>query len=302
MARPHYGIAAPIILTGPVGGIRYVNKWKPKEPPLMDCLLALTLSRAAPVWRRHGVETVIFSNTYRKGRRGDPRPSRHALGLAMDVHGLEFRDKTVLDVEKDWEKFYGRPGLCVGPVRSDKAARLRSVICDLEAANVYRRILTPDSDHGHRNHFHMAAAKPGERWGRERWAGRLLYQPLPGTKLFASWNHWYRCYKHLTWRGRKACWRRRRPAWVRSGNPHRFKPAGHPSYLAKALGRKVHPSQGHQTATVHHAQAVPTAPLSHATGLPAAVHDAPSPKQGTSQAASTHPAEPDPKRDKAATK
>ena len=245
-ARPHYGIAAPIVLTGPVGGIVFKNKWKPKEPPLMDCLLALTLQRSAPIWRRHGVRIVIFSNTYRKGRRGDPRPSRHALGLAMDVRDVLFKDGMLLNVEKDWEKFYGRPGRCVGPVRSAKAARLRAIICDLEAANVYRRVLTPDSDHGHRDHFHMAAAKPGERWGRERWAGRLLYQPLPGTKFFASWYHWYRCYKHLTWRGRKACWRRRRPGWVSSGNPHRFVPARLPAYLASVLPSLKHRLLAHK--------------------------------------------------------
>jgi len=238
-AKPHYGIRTPIRILGRVHGIRYRNKWKPSEKPLMDCLLALTLYRAAPIYRRHGIKVVVYSNTYRRPSRGDPRPSRHGLGLAMDVHDLVFGDGVVLNVEKDWQKFYGRPGRCVGSVGT-KARRMRSLICDLEAANVYRRILTPDADHGHRNHFHMSAGKAHEEWRRDRWAGRHLYQPLPGTKLFGSWEHWYMCYKHVSWRSRKACYRRRRPSWVAEGNPYAFRPRHMPRYLRGLVRYRPH--------------------------------------------------------------
>ena len=238
-ARPHFGIANPIRLTGPIRGLEIRSKWRPSEQPLMDCLLALTLWRAAPIFRAHGVRRILYSSTYRRGRRGDPRPSRHALGLAIDVRDLVYESGEMLNVEKDWEKHYGRPGACVGRVSSRKAARLRQLVCDLERARIYRRILTPDSDPGHHDHFHMASAKPGEQWRRDRWAGRLLYQPLPGTRLFASWYRWYRCYKFLSWRSRLACYRRRRPRWVVSGTPYRFQARYTPAYLADIL-RDVH--------------------------------------------------------------
>ncbi len=236
-AGPHFGIRLPIRLTGPIQGIEIRSKWRPAEQPLVDCLLALTLWRAAPVLRAHGVRRLLYTSTYRKGRRGDPRPSRHALGLAIDVRDVVYRDGQVLNVEKDWQKAYGAPGDCVGPVKSPAAVRLRRLVCDLERARIFRRILTPDSDPGHGDHFHMASAKPGEQWRRDRWAGRLLYQPLPGSRLFASWYRWYRCYKYLSWRRRKACYRRRRPRWVRSGSPYHFEAHRTPRYLARILRR-----------------------------------------------------------------
>ena len=257
LAKPHFGIRTPVILTGPVGGVYYVNRWMPKKPPLMDCLLALTLAKASRTLNRFGVKKLYFTSTYRKGRRGDPRPSRHALGLAIDVRDIELHNGTRYNVLKDWKKYYGGPSNCVGRVPSHRAMLLRRLVCSLEERNAFRRILSPDSDIAHRDHFHMAAGKAGERWKRARWAGRLLYQPLPKTRRFPSWYRWYRCYKYLSWRARKRCYRRRRPSWVGSGNPYCFKPRVRLRYLR---GVRLYKIKRRQLASTAKSPAVPPAP------------------------------------------
>ncbi len=233
-AKPVSGIKTPIKLTGPINGITIQSKWQPEEQPVMDCRLALSLLQSTSILREHDVKTLIYSSVYRPARRNS-RPSRHALGLAIDVRDIEFKDHVTLNVLKDWRKTYGRPNICVGKHTTDNSVRLRSIICDLEEANIFRRILTPDSDPGHADHFHISVGKAGEKWERSRWAGRNLYQPLPGTRLYASWYKWYKCYRY---RGRKAknrCYRARKPSWVVSGNPYKFKTHRYTKYLGSNL-------------------------------------------------------------------
>lgn len=232
--KPVSGIKTPIKLTGPINGITIQSKWQQGEQPVMDCRLALSLLQSTSILREHDVKTLIYSSVYRPASRNS-RPSRHALGLAIDVRDIEFKDHVTLNVLKDWRKTYGRPNICVGKHTTDNSVRLRSIICDLEEANIFRRILTPDSDPGHSDHFHISVGKAGEEWERSRWAGRNLYQPLPGTRLYYSWYKWYKCYRY---RGRKAknrCYRARKPSWVVSGNPYKFKTHRYTKYLGSNL-------------------------------------------------------------------
>jgi hypothetical protein len=204
----------------------------------MDCALALTLLKSVPVYKKHKVKKIVYSSLYRPSR--SHRPSRHALGLAIDVRDVVFADGTSLNVKKHWRRAYGRPDNCVGRFTTAESVQLRRIVCDLEEANTFRRILTPDSDPAHSDHFHMAAGKPKEKWRRTRWAGRLLYQPLPKTRLFRSWYRWYRCYKYRSRRSRSRCYRARSPRWVRSGNPYKFYTWRRQRYLGRALAARAH--------------------------------------------------------------
>lgn len=234
-SKSRRGIATPVKITGPIGGIELVDKWKPKRRPVMDCLLAATLLRAARILRKHKIAKLVFTSTYRPPRRR--HPSRHGRGLAIDVRDIVFIDGTSLNVQKHWRKSYGRPNKCVGQFTTAESMKMRRIICDLEEANVFRRILTPDSDPAHRDHFHIASGADSEKWKRSRWAGRNLYQPLPGTRLYRSWHRWYRCYKYRSRRSRSRCYRHRRPGWVESGNPYKFRTKRLQPYLGPNLSR-----------------------------------------------------------------
>ena len=71
----------------------------------------------------------------------------HPRGLAMDASVFIDRQGRRYEVQPHWEKLYGGPGHCVGPARTQQGRLLRQVICDLERAHIFRRILTPLLEH-----------------------------------------------------------------------------------------------------------------------------------------------------------
>ena len=182
------GIHTPILLSGKddgvkVGGIKYKAHYGGRKP-LMDCRMALALYRAAPIIRAAGFKTIYYWGFYSYRRvHGSRHLSRHAYGMAIDIARLSGDENLNVTVKDDWEKIRGTPGKCVGSPRSVDAARLRSMICRLESLQVFRRILTPDSDYAHRDHFHMSAPKSlGTKWKRNRYCGRKLKRKLPGNR------------------------------------------------------------------------------------------------------------------------
>jgi len=207
--RRKRSIWLPVELTGPVQGVTFkALYWK--RPPLVDCQFAIGLHRAAGVLKKHGVTKLLYTSTYRPPpRRRWRRVGHHPQGMAMDVNEIVMKNGTKLVMLKDWEKFYGGPGNCVGRVKTQKGALLRRLTCALEKAHVFKRIISPDSDHPHRNHWHISGASIGEAFVRSRWAGRTLHQPLPGHKGFRRYYRWYTCWKIRSPRRRYRCYRRR---------------------------------------------------------------------------------------------
>lgn len=170
--RPRRGIATPVILTGPVNGLKLTPLWSGK-PALMDCRFAVTLQRLAPVFRKNGFDELLYSGFYcYRNVAGTRQLSRHANGLAVDVHALKGPGGLRASVLRDWVSAAGRPGDCVAGVKDRKGRMLRQLVCDLEASGLLYLVLTPDSDRAHRNHFHLSGLRPGERSRRWRWAGR----------------------------------------------------------------------------------------------------------------------------------
>lgn len=179
------GISTPILLSGDstVGGIKYRNVYAGRKP-LMDCRMAIALYRAAPIIRAAGFDTVHYWGFYSFRRVARSRHlSRHAYGMAMDASRFSGGKKINAVVEDDWEKIMAKPGRCVASPKSTNAARLRTMVCRLESLKIFRRILTPDSDFAHRDHFHMSAPFSKETdWKRNRYAGRHLRRKLPGNR------------------------------------------------------------------------------------------------------------------------
>jgi hypothetical protein len=209
MAAKKWSIWLPVRITGPMYGVTYKSMYY-KSKPLVDCQFALGLYRAAKIFQRFGVVQLRYTSTYRSPPRRRWRTvGHHPQGMAIDINEVVFRDGKKLSILKDWEKFYGGPGNCVGRVKSKSGALLRRITCALEKAHIFRRIISPDSDFAHQNHWHISGARVGDAFVRARWAGRTLTQPLPGDKGFARYYRWYSCWKFRKLRRRYRCYRQR---------------------------------------------------------------------------------------------
>lgn len=169
---PHTrGVATPVVLTGPLGGVRYTPHWDRVEA-LMDCQFALTLHRLAPVIRAAGFDEVRFSSFYSyRTVSGSRRLSRHANGLAVDIHELRGPNGAKAHIQRDWRRHHGAPDACQAPFPPSPEGRLRQVVCGLEASGLIYLVLTPDSDAAHYNHLHVSGLRSGDRPPKGRVAG-----------------------------------------------------------------------------------------------------------------------------------
>ena len=168
LAPPTEGIATPVRLsTESIGGVRFVHYYGNRTPWVFDCRLALALARAAPVLRSSGVVQVIFASHYRPSF-GTLRPGKyhyHSQGLAIDIKGFRLDGGMRLDVAMDYEAGLGfmESSSCLGRPLTPKGLLLRKIVCDLDEADVFETILTPDYDEVHWNHFHFSAFHPMQR-------------------------------------------------------------------------------------------------------------------------------------------
>jgi len=158
-----------------INGVFYRWYWGQDPNLLLDCRMVLALYIAAPVFRKHGFDEVLYTSTYRYSRiSGTGRLSRHASGNAIDVKALRGPNGAVVVVERDWHIFKGTVDDCVGPLPPGPARKMREMICEFETLPIFGGILTPESDYDHRNHFHIGNMMPGENWSRHRIAGRSI--------------------------------------------------------------------------------------------------------------------------------
>lgn len=141
-------INTPIEVQGPIAGVTYKATWRARF--ICDCRLALALVRAGPFFRGVGITTAYYSSAYRRHRRGPKPPSRHALGLAIDLHRFRDEANTLLRVKADYQR--GLEDTC-GP---GSWPQLNRLACRLERHKVFDVVLSPDSNADHWNHFHLA--------------------------------------------------------------------------------------------------------------------------------------------------
>ena len=152
-----------MVLTGPLAGVRFTSHWGHVEA-LVDCRFALTLLRLAPVFRAAGFDEVRYSSFYRhRNVAGTSRLSRHANGLAVDIHELRGPGGAKAHVQRDWRRHHGAPDACQAPFPQSPEGRLRQVVCGLELSGALYLVLTPDSDAAHFNHLHVSGLRHGDR-------------------------------------------------------------------------------------------------------------------------------------------
>ncbi len=158
------GIATPVRIIGnKIGRTVYKPRYT-RNKMVMDCRLALAMRRADAIFRVNGIRTVVWSNFYswrRVNKTG--RLSRHALGLAVDIHSFYDKRGRKLDLTRDYEVGLYRGKTCEGRAKTRKGRVLRDLACDFDASNLFESVLTPDYDKGHRNHFHLGVFHPQDR-------------------------------------------------------------------------------------------------------------------------------------------
>jgi hypothetical protein len=170
---PRSGIATPIRLTGPVGGVLYRGQGRnPDATPftLLDCRMAVALVELSAILRRHDVAEVHHYSIHRPRHRGKAVDSGgrtgHRGGMAIDVAHLKRKDGTMISVLAD---FHGRRRVAVcgpkaTPGDTPQARLLRGIVCEADELRLFNVLLTPNHDRAHRNHFHMEVRPDGVRW------------------------------------------------------------------------------------------------------------------------------------------
>lgn len=156
-------VNTPVEITGPVNGIAYKPAWRGRL--VCDCRFAVALHRAGLILRNLGVTEMLFSSAYRNSRLGSGRLSRHAMGLALDIHRVRTKGGDLLKVKEHF-----RRGLADGCIGSSPL--LNRLGCLLIEWGVFDRALDPDYDRAHGNHFHFAVLS----------LHRRRYPPKDGVK------------------------------------------------------------------------------------------------------------------------
>ncbi|MEO6600219.1 MAG: extensin family protein [Polyangiaceae bacterium] len=141
------GVKTPIIVDGPIEGIRFNSG---SGPLVADCRLVLALALVAPSLTAYGVSDVRFSGAYVYRLSNKGRVSLHAYGLAIDLHGFT-RLGTHYEVEHDFHKGIGVTTAEDAPIANGFASRLRK-------SGLFHEYLTPDDNADHHDHVHVGVS------------------------------------------------------------------------------------------------------------------------------------------------
>jgi hypothetical protein len=129
----------------------------------MGCRFAWVLYHLAPHVRAGGFDELRYSSFYMyRNVARSRRLSRHANGLAVDIHELRGPRGLRAHVERHWQRTRGAAGACRAPFPATPAGRLRKVVCGIEASGLVYLVLTPDSDADHYNHLHVSGLRAGD--------------------------------------------------------------------------------------------------------------------------------------------
>lgn len=146
------GIAIPVEVTGPLGGVEY----RYHEALVLDCSLVVSLDEAGHYLRDLGISTLtVASGHSRRNVRGTSRPSKHSFGLAVDVPTIEGPQLGSLRVDRDYEQGLGDDVDCVGAPLTAGGELLKIAQCQLVRSGLFYLVLSPDYDDAHHDHFHV---------------------------------------------------------------------------------------------------------------------------------------------------
>ena len=142
------GVRTPIMVDGPIAGVRYYTGGN--GPLIADCRLALALALVGDELTAYGVSDVRFSGAYVFRLSAKRRVSLHAYGLAIDMHGFT-RFGVHYEVERDFHKGRATTLEAALPVTNAIAARLHN-------SGLFHEYLTPDDNTDHHDHVHVGVS------------------------------------------------------------------------------------------------------------------------------------------------
>ena len=142
------GIKTPIVVDGPIAGIRYYNGGNGQL--VADCRLVLALALVGPALTSFGVTDVRFSGAYVFRLSNKGRVSLHAYGLAIDLHGFT-RFGVHYEVKHDFQKGIATSSADDAPPTNAIASRLRN-------SGLFHEYLTPDDNADHHDHVHVGVS------------------------------------------------------------------------------------------------------------------------------------------------
>lgn len=140
------GVVSPVRVQGPIGGITFVSQGE--VGVTCDCRMVLALDWSARALAPLGVSTVYHSGAYVYRTTRSGRPSLHARGLAIDVHGVQIGPYQHR-VSQHFAR--GRGGTDCAP----DAPALNQFECRLRSLSLFREVITPDHDADHHDHLHL---------------------------------------------------------------------------------------------------------------------------------------------------
>ncbi|MFH2008939.1 MAG: extensin family protein [bacterium] len=148
-------MATPVLVTGPLNGLKLRSIGGGKKPALMACKFAMVLYSLAPLIQSAGFDELRYSSTYMYRRvAGRKRLSKHAFGLAIDVHRLLGPGGRSASVLTHWRR---GASACGRPVSGALARRLQLVYCRVRRSPLTYWVIGPDYNRQHHNHFHISA-------------------------------------------------------------------------------------------------------------------------------------------------
>ena len=142
------GVRTPIVVEGPIAGVRYYTGGN--GPLLADCRLILALALVGDELSAYGVSEVRFSGAYVYRLSAKRRVSLHAYGLAIDMHGFT-RMGVHYEVQHDFRKGLGTALDNDAPVANAIASRFHN-------SGLFHEYLTPDDNADHHDHVHVGVS------------------------------------------------------------------------------------------------------------------------------------------------
>lgn len=151
-------IAAPILLTGPILGLRVHGTGKlDAVTNYLDCRLAQTLLTWAPLLQARGIVGIEHYSMYRSEAvvGSSTKQSGHATGRAIDVAKLELSDGRTLSVLDDWKNRASGGDPCKPWPDAPAGKMLRGLVCDAASRGLFQIVVTPHYNEAHGNHVHL---------------------------------------------------------------------------------------------------------------------------------------------------
>ena len=157
------GVAWPIQLSAPLGGVR-IHGGEPNAPTnYLDCRLARALLAWAPQLTAAGVSGLAHYSMFRKNAvvAGGQNPSGHAHGFAIDVAFFELRDGRRLSVLDDWKQRTRGAAPCAEYADTAETRLMRELVCTAAEQQLFQVVLTPHYNDAHANHVHLEIGTRG---------------------------------------------------------------------------------------------------------------------------------------------